>query len=131
MLGGMVSAVGGWVIDSYYDPKYQQQYDRQARNEADPLSSIGSMSLTLFASNVAGLIKKTPDAWTKKVASDYDQTYGYPVELYYHGEDPRLDTSGNHLTGPIQGSFDFSANCPEQWIDIIEQRYAIGVRMVK
>lgn len=130
ILGGMVSAVGGWVIDSYYDPKYQQQYDRQARNEADPLSSIGSMSLTLFASNVAGLVKKTPDAWTKKVASDYDQTYGYPVELYYHGEDPRLDTSGNHLTGPIQGSFDFSADCPEQWIDIIEQRYAIGVKMV-
>ena len=130
ILGGMVSAVGGWVIDSYYDPKYQQQYDRQARNEADPLSSIGSMSLSLFASNVAGLVKKTPDAWTKKVASDYDQTYGYPVELYYHGDDPRLDASGNHLTGPIQGSFDFSADCPEQWIDIIEQRYAIGVKMV-
>ena len=134
VLGGMVSAVGGWAIDAYYDPKYQQQYDRRAISEADPLSSIGSMTLTLFASNVAGLVRKTPDSWSKMVASDYNQTYGYPVEMYYHGEDPRVipvSSGTEHMEGPIQGSFDFSADCPEQWIDIIEQRFAIGVRMVK
>ena len=134
MLGGMVSAVGGWAIDSYYDPKYQQQYDRQARNESDPLLSIGSMSLTLFVSNVACMMLKMPDPWSVMVMTDYTATYGYPVEMYYHGDDPRVIHHSNgdeHISGPIQGSFDFTAECPEQWIDIIEQRFSIGVRMVK
>ena len=129
MLGGMVSAVGNWAIDSYYDPKYQEQYDRQAKAEADPVLMAGSATLAMFINNHAGKVTVTADPVSKSaMASDCD-AYGYPTSTAWIGSDPRI-FAGKRITGPMKASLDIKADCPEQWIDIIEQRFAIGVKMV-
>lgn len=130
MLGGMVSAVGNWAIDSYYDPKYQEQYDRQAKAEADPVLMAGSATLAMFVNNHAGKETVTADPVSKSAISSDCNAYGYPTNTAWWDGDPRL-FAGQPVTGPIKASLDIKADCPEQWIDIIEQRFAIGVRMVK
>ena len=128
--GDVISTLGEWAVGTYYDPKYQEQYDRKAKDAVDPVLLSGSMTLAIFWNNRAGKVSFTPDAISKTTISDDINTYGYPCNIYCKNEDPRVDMMGNHLTGPIKGAFDFKADCPEQWIDIIEQRYGIGVMMV-
>ena len=129
-VGDVLSAVGEWAVATYYDPKYQEQYDRQAKNAVDPVLLAGSVSVAMIENNRAGCVQFTPDSISKRTMDDDIIAYGIPTESYYWGEDPRR-VAGQPVTGPIKGSFDLSADCPEQWIDIIEQRFSIGVRMVK
>lgn len=129
-VGDAISAVGEWAVASYYDPKYQEQYDRKAKNEADPVQMAGSATLAMFINNHAGKVTVTADPVSKSAISSDCNAYGYPTNTAWWDGDPRI-YNGNTVTGPIKASLDIKADCPEQWIDIIEQRFAIGVRMVK
>lgn len=125
---GVLSALGSYAINQYYDPKLQDQYDRQAQRGNDALSLAGSVSLFNYYSNYAGHVKVTPDAISKAQLQKEDSVYGYTTVLYLDS-DPRID-NGNRVTGPMRGSVDISADAPSEWIDQIAQRFNAGIRFV-
>ena len=125
---GVISALGVYAVNQYYDPKLQDQYDRQSQRQNDTLSLSGGASLDMYYHNYAGKVVLVPDEISMEQFEKEATTYGYSTVLYLNS-DPRIN-NGTRVTGPMRGSVDISANCPADWIEQIAYRFSMGITFV-
>ena len=126
---GVVSSLGTYAMNLYYDPKLQEQYDRQAIRQADALSLAGDLTDDMFLKNWAGSVQLQPDSVSMAQYEAEFSAYGYDTVLYLKDTDPRK--SGNmKLSGYMRGSVDISADAPREWLDQIASRFDSGIRFI-
>ena len=125
---GIISSATNWAIQKYYDPKLQEQYDRQSQRAMDPLLLSGNCTEDMYYYNYAGLAYVEPDSRSKLQMVNEDSEFGYSTVLYLDS-DPRIYNS-QRLTGPMRGSVDISADAPREWLDQIASRFDSGIRFI-
>lgn len=125
---GIIGALGSYAINQYYDPKLQEQYDREVSRQVDNLLLAGNVTDDMFIHNYAGLVTVSPDSVSLAQFEKEASTYGYSTVLYLD-TDPRIN-NGTRVTGPMRGSVDISANCPADWIEQISYRFSMGITFV-
>lgn len=125
---GIIGTVGNYAINRYYDPKLQEQYDRQASRQVDNLLLAGNFTDDMYVHNYAGIVRVFPDSVSYKQFEKESVTYGYSTVLYLDS-DPRIH-NGVRVTGPMRGSVDITADCPADWIEQIASRFSAGITFV-
>lgn len=125
---GIIGTAGTYLINQYYDPKLQEQYDRQASRQVDNLLLAGNVTDDMFQHNYGGLVTVEPDTVSMQQFAKEASTYGYSTVLYLDS-DPRIN-NGTRVTGPMRGSVDISADCPADWIEQIAYRFSMGITFV-
>ena len=126
---GIIGTAGTWAINQYYDPKLQEQYDRQASRQVDNLLLAGNVTADMYVHNYAGVVTVSPDTRSLSQFEKEASTYGYSTVLYLDS-DPRINGS-NRVTGSMRGSVDISADCPSLWLNEIASRFNTGITFVR
>lgn len=126
---GIIGTAGTWAINQYYDPKLQEQYDRQASRQVDNLLLAGNVTADMYNHNYAGLVSVSPDSISYAQFAKEASTYGYSTVLYLDS-DPRINGS-SRVTGSMRGSVDISADCPSLWLNEIASRFNTGITFVR
>ena len=127
---GIVSTLGTYATNQYFDPKIQEQYDRAQARAQDGLLLAGSTTEDMFNENFAGKVTVIPDDISRAQFEGETDTYGYSTSLYLES-DPRVNDEGTRLTGPMRGSVDITADCPADWITQIASRFDMGIYFIR
>lgn len=127
--GGLIGTLGTYAINQYYDPKYQEQYDRSYARQEDNLLLAGNVTEDMYLNNYAGKVNVYPDPISKAQYDKEFANYGYPTVLYLDS-DPRIN-GNERVVGCIRGSVNITADCPADWITQIASRFDMGIYFIR